>query len=141
MAKCCLAPARERDMAYGGTDYSCNSVLLIRSPLGEVRVGEQQPTHPSARPFRPLVRGFIRIREAFAQRRITGVGKTPVFPKRRPTKEIGARSVVNARVGSAEMREAVCPLLIEYAKKGLLSWARDASDETHNWPTNKPKAG
>jgi uncharacterized protein YjiS (DUF1127 family) len=56
-------------MARGEPDYSCNSVLVIRSPLGEIRIGDQRSTFPSPRPFRLLVRRFIRIRESLAQRR------------------------------------------------------------------------
>jgi uncharacterized protein YjiS (DUF1127 family) len=52
-----------------GPDHSCNSILTIRSPLGEVRLGAPNSTHPSPRPVWLLVRAWLALREAIAHRR------------------------------------------------------------------------
>jgi uncharacterized protein YjiS (DUF1127 family) len=61
-------------MPCAGPDYSCNSLINLRSPLGEVRLGEVRLgeanssalDHPRPSLFARL---YYRIREAFARRR------------------------------------------------------------------------
>jgi len=59
-------------MPCAGPDHSCNSLISIRSPFGEVRLGAPG----SAKPGPPLLGPFIRIclalREALAHRRQRG---------------------------------------------------------------------
>jgi uncharacterized protein YjiS (DUF1127 family) len=56
-------------MPCAGPDHSCNSILFIRSPLGEHRIGAPESGHPSPRPLWLLARGVIWLREALAHRR------------------------------------------------------------------------
>ena len=56
-------------MPCSGTDYSCNSLLTLRSPLGEIRIGALKSAHPSPRPIWFLVSSFLKLREAIAHRR------------------------------------------------------------------------
>lgn len=54
-------------MPCAGPDYSCNSILTIRSPLGEVRIGAPGSSAPSTVWF--LARTYLSVREWFAHRR------------------------------------------------------------------------
>jgi len=56
-------------MPCSGTDYSCNSLLTLRSPLGELRIGAPKSAHPSPRLIWLLAGSFLRLREAIAHRR------------------------------------------------------------------------
>jgi uncharacterized protein YjiS (DUF1127 family) len=56
-------------MPCAGPDHSCNSILTIRSPLGEVRLGAPNSTHPCPRSVWLLARAWIAMREAIAHRR------------------------------------------------------------------------
>ncbi|HEY7459200.1 MAG TPA: DUF1127 domain-containing protein [Xanthobacteraceae bacterium] len=56
-------------MPCAGPDYSCNSLITIRSPLGEVRFGAPGSAAPSPRPIWTLVRACLAVGEAFAHRR------------------------------------------------------------------------
>jgi uncharacterized protein YjiS (DUF1127 family) len=56
-------------MPCSGTDYSCNSLITLRSPLGELRIGAPQSAHPSPRLVWLLASSFLRLREAIAHRR------------------------------------------------------------------------
>ena len=55
-------------MPCAGPDYSCNSLLTIRSPLGEMRIGAPQSAAPSSRPIWFLAKAYLRAREWFAHR-------------------------------------------------------------------------
>jgi len=52
-------------MPCAGPDNSCNSLLSIRSPLGEVRLGAPGPSGPPSL----LVRAILALREMLAHRR------------------------------------------------------------------------
>jgi uncharacterized protein YjiS (DUF1127 family) len=56
-------------MPCAGPDYSCNSLLSIRSPLGNVRVGAPVSGEPN--PQRPslIACAWIALREMIAHRR------------------------------------------------------------------------
>jgi uncharacterized protein YjiS (DUF1127 family) len=56
-------------MPCAGPDHSCNSILTIRSPLGEVRFGAPNSSHPSPQPVWLLARAWLALREAIAHRR------------------------------------------------------------------------
>ncbi len=56
-------------MPCAGSDHSCNSILTIRSPLGEVRLGAPNSAHPSPRPVWLLLRAWLALRETIAHRR------------------------------------------------------------------------
>jgi uncharacterized protein YjiS (DUF1127 family) len=56
-------------MPCAGPDYSCNSLLTIRSPLGEVRIGAPQSDAPSSRPIWVLAKTYLLVREWFAHRK------------------------------------------------------------------------
>ena len=56
-------------MPCAGPDHSCNSLISIRSPLGEVRLGDPNSARPGPRPIRLVIRAYSAIREAFAHRR------------------------------------------------------------------------
>jgi uncharacterized protein YjiS (DUF1127 family) len=56
-------------MPCSGTDYSCNSLLTLRSPLGEIRIGAPQSAHPSPRLLWLLASSFLKLREMIAHRR------------------------------------------------------------------------
>jgi len=56
-------------MPCAGPDHGCNSLISIRSPLGEVRLGGPNSVTPGSRPVRLLICAYSAIREAFAHRR------------------------------------------------------------------------
>ena len=56
-------------MPCAGNDNSCNSLISIRSPLGEVRLGAPDSANPAPSPLWPAIRIFLRFREALAHRR------------------------------------------------------------------------
>jgi uncharacterized protein YjiS (DUF1127 family) len=56
-------------MPCAGPDYSCNSLITIRSPLGEVRIGARQSDAPSSRPIWLLAKMYLWTREWLAHRR------------------------------------------------------------------------
>jgi uncharacterized protein YjiS (DUF1127 family) len=56
-------------MACAGPDYSCNSLVTIRSPLGEFRLGATRGVSRGPRAIRLAVRAYLALREAFAHRR------------------------------------------------------------------------
>lgn len=56
-------------MPCAGPNYSCNSLLSIRSPLGEIRLGAPDSAKPAARPIWPVIRAYRASREALAHRR------------------------------------------------------------------------
>lgn len=56
-------------MPCAGPDYSCNSLISIRSPLGEIRLGPPGSAKPAARPLWPLIRTYRASREMLAHRR------------------------------------------------------------------------
>jgi uncharacterized protein YjiS (DUF1127 family) len=56
-------------MPCSGTDYSCNSIITLRSPLGELRIGAPKSAHPSPRLIWFLAGSFLRLREVIAHRR------------------------------------------------------------------------
>ena len=56
-------------MPCAGTDYSCNSLISIRSPLGEFRLGGPGSANPAPQPLWPVIRTFLAFREALAHRR------------------------------------------------------------------------
>jgi uncharacterized protein YjiS (DUF1127 family) len=53
-------------MPCAGPDFSCNSLLSIRSPLGEIRLGAPGSAKPAARWLWPFVRAWRVGREAIA---------------------------------------------------------------------------
>jgi uncharacterized protein YjiS (DUF1127 family) len=53
-------------MPCAGPDHSCNTVLSIRSPLGEMGLGPPGSAKPAARPLWPIVRTWRLWREAIA---------------------------------------------------------------------------
>jgi uncharacterized protein YjiS (DUF1127 family) len=55
-------------MPCAGPTQSCNSLITIRSPLGEVRIGAPDSAAPSARPIWFLARIFLAVREWYAHR-------------------------------------------------------------------------
>jgi uncharacterized protein YjiS (DUF1127 family) len=55
-------------MPCAGPDYSCNSLLTIRSPLGEMRVGAPESDAPSSRPIWFLAKMYLRAHEWLAHR-------------------------------------------------------------------------
>ena len=56
-------------MPCAGPDYSCNSLITIRSPLGEMRIGAPQSDAPSSRPIWFLAKTYLLVREWFAHRK------------------------------------------------------------------------
>jgi uncharacterized protein YjiS (DUF1127 family) len=56
-------------MPCSGIDYSCNSIITLRSPLGELRIGAPKSAHPSPRLIWLLTGSFLRLREVIAHRR------------------------------------------------------------------------
>ena len=56
-------------MPCAGPDYSCNSLITIRSPLGEVRIGAPESNAPSSRPIWFLAKMYLSAREWLAHRR------------------------------------------------------------------------
>jgi uncharacterized protein YjiS (DUF1127 family) len=56
-------------MPCAGPDYSCNTLLSIRSPLGEVRLGAPGSAKPAPRPLWAFIRAFRALREMLAHRR------------------------------------------------------------------------
>jgi uncharacterized protein YjiS (DUF1127 family) len=56
-------------MPCAGPDYSCNSIITVRSPLGEMRIGAPQSEAPSSRPLWLLAKAFLMAREWLAHRR------------------------------------------------------------------------
>jgi uncharacterized protein YjiS (DUF1127 family) len=56
-------------MPCAGPDHSCNSVIFIRSPLGEVRLGVPDSAKSSSGPIQLFVAVYRAIREALAHRR------------------------------------------------------------------------
>jgi uncharacterized protein YjiS (DUF1127 family) len=56
-------------MPCAGTDYSCNSLISIRSPLGEIRLGGAGSANPAPQPLWQVIRTFLAFREALAHRR------------------------------------------------------------------------
>lgn len=56
-------------MPCAGPDHSCNSLITIRSPLGEVRLGASAPGEPTPRPVPLPIRLYLIIREWLAHRR------------------------------------------------------------------------
>jgi uncharacterized protein YjiS (DUF1127 family) len=55
-------------MPCAGLDYACNSLITIRSPLGDVRLGAPESAAPSSRPVWFLAKTFLRVREWMAHR-------------------------------------------------------------------------
>jgi uncharacterized protein YjiS (DUF1127 family) len=55
-------------MPCAGPDYSCNSLITIRSPLGEMRIGAPQSAAPSSRPVWFLAKMYLQAREWLAHR-------------------------------------------------------------------------
>jgi uncharacterized protein YjiS (DUF1127 family) len=55
-------------MPCAGPDYSCNSLITIRSPLGEVRIGAPNSEAPSPRPIWFFAKAYLAVREWFAHR-------------------------------------------------------------------------
>jgi uncharacterized protein YjiS (DUF1127 family) len=55
-------------MPCAGADFSCNSLITIRSPLGEVRLGAPESAAPSPRPVWFLAKTYLRVREWLAHR-------------------------------------------------------------------------
>jgi len=86
-------------MPCSGTDYSCNSLLTLRSPLGEIRIGAPKSAHPSPRLLWLLASSFLRLREAIAHRR-----------QRRALKELDRRLLHDVGISEADVeREAGRP--------------------------------
>ena len=56
-------------MPCAGIDYSCNSPISIRSPLGEIRLGGPGSANAAPRPLWPVIRTFLAFREALAHKR------------------------------------------------------------------------
>jgi uncharacterized protein YjiS (DUF1127 family) len=56
-------------MPCAGPQYSCNSLLSVRSPLGEIRLGPPGSEKPAVRPLWPLIRTYRASRELLAHRR------------------------------------------------------------------------
>jgi uncharacterized protein YjiS (DUF1127 family) len=56
-------------MPCAGPNYSCNSLLSIRSPLGEIPLGAPDSAKPAARPIWPVIKAYRASREALAHRR------------------------------------------------------------------------
>jgi uncharacterized protein YjiS (DUF1127 family) len=56
-------------MPCAGPHHSCNSLLSVRSPLGEIRLGPPGSAKPAARPLWPLIRTYRASRELLAHRR------------------------------------------------------------------------
>jgi uncharacterized protein YjiS (DUF1127 family) len=56
-------------MPCAGPNYSCNSLLSIRSPFGEIRLGAPDSAKPAARPIWPVIKAYRASREALAHRR------------------------------------------------------------------------
>ena len=56
-------------MPCAGPDHSCNSLISIRSPLGEVRLGARDAAKPGSRPHGLFIRMRLAFREALAHRR------------------------------------------------------------------------
>jgi uncharacterized protein YjiS (DUF1127 family) len=56
-------------MPCAGTEYSCNSLISIRSPLGEIRLGGPGSANPAPQPLWLVMRTFLMFREALAHRR------------------------------------------------------------------------
>ena len=55
-------------MPCAGPDYSCNSLITIRSPLGEVRLGAPESAAPSSRPIWFLAKTYLWVREWLSHR-------------------------------------------------------------------------
>jgi uncharacterized protein YjiS (DUF1127 family) len=55
-------------MPCAGPDYSCNSLITIRSPLGEMRIGAPNSAAPSARPIWLFAKAYLAVREWLAHR-------------------------------------------------------------------------
>ena len=55
-------------MPCAGPGYSCNSLITIRSPLGEVRLGAPESAAPSSRPIWFLAKTYLLVREWLAHR-------------------------------------------------------------------------
>ena len=56
-------------MPCAGPDYSCNSLITIRSPLGELRIGAPNSNAPSSRPVWLFAKAYLAAREWLAHRR------------------------------------------------------------------------
>jgi uncharacterized protein YjiS (DUF1127 family) len=56
-------------MACADFKYSCNSIISIRSPPGEIRIGAPKSAAPSARPLWLLFVAIGRAREWFEHRK------------------------------------------------------------------------
>jgi uncharacterized protein YjiS (DUF1127 family) len=55
-------------MPCAGPSHSCNSLITIRSPFGDVRIGSPDSTAPSSRPVWLLARTYLALREWLAHR-------------------------------------------------------------------------
>jgi uncharacterized protein YjiS (DUF1127 family) len=56
-------------MPCAGPNYSCNSLLSISSPLGEIWLGAPGSLKPAPGPLWPLIKTYRASREALAHRR------------------------------------------------------------------------
>jgi uncharacterized protein YjiS (DUF1127 family) len=56
-------------MPCAGPDYSCNSIVTLRSPLGEVRLGAPDSAAPSPRLLWLLAKTYLQAREWLAHRK------------------------------------------------------------------------
>ena len=56
-------------MPCAGPNYSCNSLLSIRSPLGEIHLGAPDSAIPAARSIWLVIKAYRASREALAHRR------------------------------------------------------------------------
>jgi uncharacterized protein YjiS (DUF1127 family) len=55
-------------MPCAGPDYSCNSLIKISSPVGEMRIGAPNSDAPSPRPIWLFAKAYLVVREWFAHR-------------------------------------------------------------------------
>ena len=86
-------------MPCTGPDYSCNSLISIRSPLGAVRPGTSNAASQGPRPG-PITRGWLALREMIAHRR-----------QRRALAALDRRLLDDIGVsGDAAMREVSKPI-------------------------------
>jgi uncharacterized protein YjiS (DUF1127 family) len=86
-------------MPCSGTDYSCNSLITLRSPLGELRIGAPKSAHPSPRLLWLLASSLFRLRETVAHHR-----------QRRTLKELDRRLLHDVGISEADIeREAGWP--------------------------------
>ena len=89
-------------MPCAGPGYSCNSLINIRSPLGDVRLGAPDSSVPSQRSIWLLVRAYLAVREVFAHHR-----------QRRALRRLDPRLLRDIGVSKAEIeREARRPFWV-----------------------------